>query len=106
MQDPDELAASARRLMAGLGEQDSADGTCYATVARPHTVTDVLKPGHKSMRRRTNVSAASPRLAWTIDEFATSAGLGRSLVPHQMKSGRLRSRKVDTRALILDADGT
>ena len=44
------------------------------------------------------------KAAYTIAEFCASYGIGRSLAYEEISSGRLRTRKVGRRTLVLFAD--
>jgi excisionase family DNA binding protein len=45
--------------------------------------------------------SALPRLAFSIDELAKSAGVGRTTIYEEIKTGRLRRVKCGKRTLIL-----
>ena len=44
------------------------------------------------------------KLAFTIEEAATAAGIGRTLIFEEIREGRLIARKVGRRTIILVAD--
>lgn len=44
-------------------------------------------------------------LAWSVDQFADIAGLGRSFVYEELRAGRLKGRKAGRRTLILAEEG-
>jgi excisionase family DNA binding protein len=45
------------------------------------------------------------KLAWSVDEAAQIFGIGRSAIYEEIRSGRLRARKVGARTIILKEDG-
>jgi hypothetical protein len=46
-----------------------------------------------------------PKLAYSIDEFAARAGLGRTKIYEEISAGRLVVRRVGRRRIILAGDG-
>jgi len=55
-----------------------------------------LKPRNRRERR----AAAAGRLAYTIDELVEASGAGRSTIYGELRSGRLRGKKLGSRTLI------
>jgi hypothetical protein len=52
-----------------------------------------------------NVNAAGPVLAYTVEDFAASTGLGRTRLYAAIKAKQLRARKYGKRTIILAEDG-
>ena len=42
----------------------------------------------------------APRLAWGVDDFAATIGIGRSKVYEEIRDGKLRAKKLGARTLI------
>ena len=52
-----------------------------------------------------NVVSADTKLAYSIDEFASASGLGRTRLYDAIAAGQLRARKFGKRTVILVDDG-
>jgi hypothetical protein len=52
-----------------------------------------------------NVAAPRP-LAYGVDDFAKAAGVGRDAIYDAIRNGKLTARKVGSRTIILEQDGT
>lgn len=46
----------------------------------------------------------APKLAFSIDELCDATGVRRNLIYDEIKAGRLKSRKLGRRTIILDED--
>jgi excisionase family DNA binding protein len=62
---------------------------------RPPEPTD-QEPRNRHERR----AAAAGRLAYSVDELAEEADVGRSKIYEELRSGRLRAKKLGRRTLI------
>ena len=56
------------------------------------------------MRKRKKWTEDAPRLAYSVETFATAHEIGRSSAYEEIKSGRLKARKVNRRTIITDED--
>jgi hypothetical protein len=56
------------------------------------------------MQKRKKWTEDAPRLAFSVESFADAHDLGRSSVFGEIKSGRLKARKVNGRTIITDED--
>jgi hypothetical protein len=56
------------------------------------------------MRKRMKRTIGAPTCAFSVDSFADAHEIGRSKVFDEIKSGRLRARKVDGRTIITNED--
>jgi hypothetical protein len=56
------------------------------------------------MRKRKEWTESAPVLAFSVESFATAHAIGRTKVFDEIKSGRLKARKVDNRTIILASD--
>jgi len=56
------------------------------------------------MRKRKQPVAGSPTFAFTLETFATAHNIGRNKVIEELKSGRLKARKVGARTIITSED--
>jgi hypothetical protein len=56
------------------------------------------------MRKRKKWTEGAPVFAFSIESFADAHEIGRSKVFDEIKSGRLKARKVDNRTIILAED--
>jgi hypothetical protein len=56
------------------------------------------------MRKRKAWTPGAPRHAFSVESFATAHEIGRSSVYEEIKTGRLKARKVGERTIITDED--
>jgi hypothetical protein len=49
--------------------------------------------------------ARNKKLAYSVEEYATAISSGRSLVFAEIRSGRLKARKIRARTVITEEDG-
>jgi hypothetical protein len=56
------------------------------------------------MRKRKQWTQGGPSFAFSVEEFATAYHIGRSSVFEEIKSGRLKARKVGNRTIITNQD--
>jgi hypothetical protein len=56
------------------------------------------------MRKRIKRTEGAPTFAFSIESFADAHEIGRSKVFDEIKSGRLKARKVDNRTIITSED--
>jgi excisionase family DNA binding protein len=54
----------------------------------------------KPRNRRERRALAAGRLAYTIDELSDASGVGRTKIYEEIRSGRLRAKKLGSRTLI------
>ena len=52
-----------------------------------------------------DATTAGPKLAYTVEDFAASTGLGRTRLYEAIKNRQLRARKYGKRTIILAEDG-
>jgi hypothetical protein len=56
------------------------------------------------MRKRQKRTEGAPTFAFSVDSFADAHEVGRSAVFNEIKSGRLKARKVNNRTIITAED--
>ena len=56
------------------------------------------------MQKRKKRTDGAPRRAYSVDTFCDAYEIGRSTYYGEIKSGRLKARKVNGRTIILDED--
>lgn len=54
----------------------------------------------KEAKRAAAAAGLASRLSYTVDQFVTASGIGRTTVFAEIKAGRLKARKVGKRTLI------